>query len=207
MIPHASPRWDQSQNLSGCSAALGTSAGVQVRVWVQLGPPGERVSVRSVHVFICVFVQHQQSRAVVPLFNMTRNQQMGWLGSRSSYWADLVSEPSCRWEPHCTCVQVCTHSPGSMCIASYKPPSCSDRERKQDGAGGAACFCLFLCKCCVSVGINQCGQVYMHPKTIKYVYEFSFCMIRKWLSPQGNIHAWQDTPKGLLHLQPLSFQE
>lgn len=99
VIPPASPRWDQGQSLSGCSA------GVQLSVRVLLGSPGETVSVSSAHAYMCVCEDlSKQSGAVVPLIHMTRNQQLEGLGSRSSYWTDWVSEPSCRWGPHCTCV-------------------------------------------------------------------------------------------------------
>lgn len=48
----------------------------------------------------------------------------------------------------------------------------------------------------VPIRVNLCGQtcihVCTHPNCIYCMYEFSFCISRQWMSPQGNTSAWQE---------------
>lgn len=104
MIPHASPRWDQGQSLSGFSAALGASASVQVSLWVLLGREGQ--SALYMLVSVCSSEDQQAEWGRGSTDSHDQQPATGEAGIQEQLLGRWVSEASCGWEPHCTCVHV-----------------------------------------------------------------------------------------------------
>lgn len=125
---------------------------------------GENVS--SVNAYVCVCrSEHQQAQwGCGSTDSQTRSQHLGRLRSRRVTGQIGCLSPAAVGVTLHLCVGV--YSPVSMCIPTYEPPICPDREGNQDEAVGAACFCAS------AVGVNQCGQLYVHSNTI--YYDFSF---------------------------------